>query len=153
MRLCGGNINGSFDVPDGLMDEWGASCSLSGADYPTGITPVLGQCNVGLEAGLCASYLHESCGPEDVNSPTGCTSPSGAVHMVGNVSEWVDLCSPPDPDAGTRCQTRGGSFAGNLTDPDETCYNPGNAAMRDPDPTIGFRCCAYLSAAEQALIH
>jgi sulfatase modifying factor 1 len=152
MDLCGGLTNGAFVRPLG-PDQWAGACSADGLPYVTGAMPVAAQCNVGLNeaTGQCLSLLgQEHCAPADVGSFRACTGPSGAVDMIGNVAEWVVSCAPSDGGPDTPCQNRGGSFAGNLDD--ETCYSVASAGSAMRDRTIGFRCCAVLSADEQALV-
>jgi formylglycine-generating enzyme required for sulfatase activity len=149
--LCGGITNGSFVVPYDLPDQWGGACSAEGLPYVTGVMPVAGACNVGLEAlGQCESRLGQMhCAPTDVGKFPGCTGPCGAMDMIGNVAEWVVSCAPSaGPD--TLCQHRGGSFAGSLEA--ETCYAYASDARGARDRAIGLRCCAALTLDEQARV-
>jgi formylglycine-generating enzyme required for sulfatase activity len=153
MDLCGGITNGSFVGPSDVPDQWGGACSANGWPYVSGTMPVAGQCNVGLseDAGQCYSALGQPrCAPTDVGSFRACVSPSGAEDMIGNVAEWVKLCGNSDGGPGTLCQHRGGSFAGNLDD--ETCYVTAADGISTRDRGLGLRCCATLTAAEQALL-
>lgn len=151
--LCTGVTNGGFVGSDYVVDQWGGACSVDGLAYVYGATAVARACNVGLSeaAGECYSLLGQvHCAPTTVGSFPQCTSPSGAVDMIGNVAEWVGECRSTDggPD-GTQCQHRGGSFAGNLDD--ETCYAYPADSISYRDRGLGFRCCAALTTDEQNL--
>jgi|HubBroStandDraft_1064217.scaffolds.fasta_scaffold14984_1 sulfatase modifying factor 1 len=149
--LCGSNANpeGVFE-PSNTQDYWGDACSVNGAFYPNGASPVLDQCNVGLaEAGQCVSILDmNNCGPTYVDSFPGCVSQaSSALNMVGNVAEWVVLCdSHSDGGPDTPCQHRGGSFADSLES--ATCTTVETSARNTRDRTLGLRCCGTLTPTE-----
>jgi hypothetical protein len=152
MDLCSGSDADGIVTPQDLPDQWGGACSANGFQYVSGSVPVYGACNVGLDAGQCLAILGQyNCAPAEVTSFPGCTGPSGAINMIGNVAEWVLQCGfsvdggPGGMDS--PCQHRGGSFAGNLVD--ETCYKltPDSRATRKRD--VGLRCCADLTADEQ----
>ena len=150
--LCGGATNGSFDVPSDLPDQWGGACSANGLPYVTGVAPVAGTCNVGLEAlGQCVSRLDQNhCAPTDVGKFPACTGPCGVVDMIGNVAEWVVSCEPSEGGPDTMCQHRGGSFAGSLEA--ETCYATASDVRGTRDRGLGLRCCAVLTVDEQAKV-
>jgi formylglycine-generating enzyme len=148
--LCGGITNGSFVTPSDVPDEWGYACSANGLAYVGGSMPEAGLCNVGLQDQQCISLYGETCAPTDVGAFSGCKGPSGAINMIGNVAEWVTLCSNlDDGGTGTPCQHRGGSFAGSLTD--ETCWAQPSNARSFRDRSLGLRCCAHLTPDEMAL--
>jgi formylglycine-generating enzyme required for sulfatase activity len=140
-------------MPFDMSDQWGIACgSVAGLPYVNGTTPEAGVCNVGLATADCESRLGQpQCAPTDVDIMGGefpsCVSPSGAVDMIGNVAEWVGQCGGGG-DAGTLCQKRGGSFADDLAT--ATCFWQPTAAIDTRDRTVGFRCCASLTAAELA---
>jgi formylglycine-generating enzyme required for sulfatase activity len=148
--LCGGITNtGAAVVPADRPDQWGDACSAGGLSYPYGATPQSAACNVGLTDAQCLELFDQiHCAPTDVGSPTfaQCTAPSGAVDMIGNVSEWVITCGAGDAGAATLCQHRGGSFAGSLEG--ETCYMLHNDTLATRDRTIGLRCCVELTTQE-----
>ena len=149
--LCGGITNGSMVGPSDVPDQWGAACSASALDYTTGATAVLGTCNVGFtaKAGDCYTYLGEThCGPVDVGKFMNCVSTSGALDMIGNVSEWVLDCGNGDGGPQTRCQHRGGSFDDDLESASATCFGSPSDASSARERAIGFRCCAALNNSE-----
>ena len=154
--LCDGFSNGSFDEPSDITDQWGNACSANALPYVTGTVPVEGACNVGLsEAGAeCEVLLQQmACAPTYVDSFPECTSPSGAVDMIGNVAEWVVSCAASDGGPETECQTRGGSFEDSLYAQEAVCYYGAAAEPRDTrDRALGVRCCAALTAEEQSLV-
>ena len=161
--LCGGNANGGTVTGD-VAPQWEQACSKNGWSYVYGPTPVDGACNVGLDTTMCISALNQNhCAPTYVGSFPRCTSPSGAVDMIGNVAEWVLSChdqvSPSSSldgsfvDAGhnTECQYRGGSFDDSRDA--ATCYTLIQyAKTATHDRHIGFRCCADLSDEEKNLV-
>lgn len=146
--LCGGNTNGSMVGPVDVHPQWDYACSKNAWNFPYGSKPIDRACNVGLSNAECYSILHQNqCAPTDVDSFSRCTSPSGAVDMVGNVAEWVLSCSlSSDAGPSTQCQYRGGSFADGLDE--KTCYTVGYQASMTRDRTIGLRCCANLTVSE-----
>jgi formylglycine-generating enzyme required for sulfatase activity len=156
--LCTGVTNGSFVGSGFVVDQWGGACSAKALQYPYGATAVARACNVGLSeaAGECYTLLGQvHCAPTTVGTFSQCTSPSGAVDMIGNVAEWVGECSASDgsdggPDS-TRCQHRGGSFDGSVDDENETCYGSPADAVSFRDRGLGFRCCALRTLDEQTL--
>jgi formylglycine-generating enzyme required for sulfatase activity len=151
--LCEGSTADAIVTPYSAIDQWGDACSTNGLSYVTGPTAVYGACNVGIHAGQCLSLTGNiQCAPALVGSFPECTSPSGTVDMIGNVAEWVLQCGSGDggPDT-TPCQHRGGSFAGNLQDQDETCPKPSVSPRSTRDRTLGLRCCADLTQHETSL--
>jgi formylglycine-generating enzyme len=153
--LCSGDDSDSTVAPQDLPDQWGGACSANGWAYVNGTTPVYGACNVGVDAGQCLAIVHQfNCAPVDVDSFPQCTSPSGAVDMIGNVAEWVLQCGVAleggSGDESSLCQYRGGSFATDLVG--TTCYEVAGTVPYDPrgtrDRSIGFRCCAPLTQGE-----
>jgi hypothetical protein len=153
MQLCGSNANGGVFDPSDTLDLWGDACSENGLPYPNGVSPVLDQCNVGLEeAGECRSVLGQNnCGPTYADSFPGCAAqPSGALNMIGNVAEWVILCAFSDGGPDTQCQHRGGSFADTLQG--ATCTAIGSDVRSARDRTLGLRCCTTLNADEKNLV-
>jgi formylglycine-generating enzyme required for sulfatase activity len=92
------------------------------------------------------------CAPAVVGTFPQCTSASGAVDMIGNVSEWVAECGTlGDGGPGTPCQHRGGSFEDDAAAVAATCY--GTIPVKDTNDTrdrsVGLRCCAALSDTEK----
>jgi formylglycine-generating enzyme len=155
--LCGGSTNGGggVQVPSDVPDQWGGACSPDGLSYMAGSVPILEQCNVGLtdDAGLCFDLQGQrNCAPTAVGKFTQCVAPSGALDMLGNVAEWVLTCGySADGGPDSLCQHRGGSFADSLDE--ATCYGINSDALGPTpvslrDRSLGFRCCAALTAAE-----
>jgi sulfatase modifying factor 1 len=145
MDLCSGYDADGVVTPQDLPDQWGGACSANAQQYVNGSFPVYGLCNVGLDAGQCLAILGQySCAPADVTSFPGCTSPCGAINMVGNVAEWVLQCGFTADGGpvgmGSLCQYRGGSFSGDLVG--QTCYGLNSYSRATRKRDLGLRCCA-----------
>jgi hypothetical protein len=117
--------------------EWAAACrGATDAAYPYGDTFEPGRCNV------------DGPGPGPVPWERGsCQGGTpGLFDMVGNVAEWVVLCTGTSPDI--RCAAVGGGYdAGPLGCPPVPLRV---ADLERPattrDSAIGFRCCAPYDA-------
>ncbi len=129
-RLCGGT-NG---VPGALEDvavvgknEWLAACTKDDAQsYPYGALERPAACNTSAaDAGAALA----------VGSKPFCEGGfTGVFDLVGNVAEWVDLCT------GTSCATMGGSFSYPMNDVVE-CRTSSASSRLTAFADIGFRCC------------
>lgn len=149
--LCGGNTNGGMVGPTGVIPQWDYACSKNGEQYPYGAKTIAGACNVGLSDAECYSLVHQThCAATSVGSFPRCMSPSGAVDMIGNVSEWVLSCGFGDAGQAVDCQYRGGSFDGMLEG--ETCYMVRHQRRDTRDRRVGVRCCADLTVEEKLLL-
>jgi formylglycine-generating enzyme required for sulfatase activity len=159
--LCGGNTNAAGGVvePEDVLDWWGYACSSAGDAYLSGTTPVPGVCNVGFTSDECWALLRQrggldadggyECAPTSVTNLSQCTASTGAVHMIGNVAEWVVTCGYSDGGPDTACQTRGGSFEDTLGSPFfATCYGVNPRPRNTRDRAIGLRCCMDLNTDE-----
>jgi formylglycine-generating enzyme required for sulfatase activity len=154
--LCGGNANASpgGSEPANTTDDWGRACAPSSGlalPYGDGLTRKEEVCNVGLSGAQCRALTGQlRCAPAKVGEFSQCKGPLGAVDMIGNVAEWVFMCSISDAGAETRCQHRGGSFADSLED--QTCYSFQSSPRNARERTIGLRCCAKLDDYERSLV-
>jgi sulfatase modifying factor 1 len=128
-RLCGahgGDGGVRAEVVNAARSEWFAACSRSGTRaYPYGNVAEPGSCTI---AAADASAI------VPVGGRSTCEGGyPGLRDMVGNASEWVNMC---DADG---CAIVGGSYrfgAGNVSCALATHTGPG-ASFDD----LGFRCC------------
>ncbi len=139
--LCGSEPLGNTTDGDTTLTSWTAACNEDGFSYPYGKTLQDQVCNIGLEDKDCTVDLLGSCGPTVAPAFPRCTSPSGALNMVGNVAEWVANCGlDVDTEASQQtCTIRGGSFE---DDTSVNCQRKLSRMRHIREPTLGFRCCA-----------
>ena len=109
--------------------EWEEACAGSRHQrYPYGDT---------YRSSACAVQLPSARGPLRSGAASACTSPSFAMDMTGNVSEWTSTSLTP---GAPQMVVRGGSWEADLVH--ASCqsrdyFMPGQGGAR----TIGFRCC------------
>jgi formylglycine-generating enzyme required for sulfatase activity len=134
--------------PVGMAQEWLLACTNSRTTvYPWGDEATAGDCNFGQTADHCVAVDYV-CGPRSEGANTNCKSARGVVHLLGNVSEWTYLCgfiNPEQPLEPTGCVTRGGAY----DDAPQACSAQRTVPADARAPSLGFRCCADLTAAEQ----
>jgi sulfatase modifying factor 1 len=130
--------------------EWQLACTNGlTTRYPWG-NDVEDYCNVGQTAAQCIG-ASATCGPLPVGQKTNCVNRRGILDLAGNVGEWVFSCNFPDsakPLEPTACLIRGGGYDGPL----KTCDSEANVKNDTRTPSVGFRCCADLTAEEQLLV-
>jgi formylglycine-generating enzyme required for sulfatase activity len=153
LELCHYGHWSTLQEPVDRPKEWVYACASNGLAFGYGTEPERGRCNIGLEDGECVAKANQPCAPATPGTYEDCVSPSGARNMLGNVSEWVRLCTvgveANDPEA--PCSRAGGAFDDELsTDCLSGRYNlvARNSRLR----TLGFRCCSRLSAEEAARV-
>jgi formylglycine-generating enzyme required for sulfatase activity len=150
-RLCYDGTGLGFQGPRGVPKEWFDVCTNDLTTiFPWGDDAEAGRCNTrgAMEPCLSASA---TCGPLTVGQSDSCSTASGVRDLLGNVSEWVFSCNlvmesrPLEP---TGCLTRGGGHDAPL----QTCSAEKTIPSDTRLPSLGFRCCADLTAAEQVLV-
>jgi formylglycine-generating enzyme required for sulfatase activity len=121
--------------------EWEAAAGGSGRPYPWGDQPPT--------AVLCRSNANGSeAGTAPAGALTGGVSPSGALNMSGNVSEWTATSYTPTPDDSAKLAKpgapwfvlKGGSFQDGADRLTISARGGWPAGVRSPAAAIGFRC-------------
>jgi sulfatase modifying factor 1 len=148
-RLCGNVGDGGAIVfaSDGgsehPLTEWELACAngRSVTYYPWGTMNASGAVAAKCET---RDYDDASTGPRAAGAEPACATVSGALDMIGNVWEWVNM--PVDNDGGASyTAVRGGAWDG-VTAPFGCGTQHGFASSSGNyaggDPTAGFRCCA-----------
>lgn len=137
-RLCGAVGGGplpasSAELTESLDGEWYVACSQGGKQkFPYGEEYAKGKCGEPAVAGMTKSLT-----PVGSSECSGQSAPfSDVFDLVGNVSEWEDLC----PSEGI-CRLRGG---GATVEPGPLgCATAHVAeAINRGIVGVGFRCCA-----------
>lgn len=146
-RICYDPGGLGVQGPRGFPQEWQLACTNGlTTRYPWG-NPEADVCNVGQSATECIG-ASATCGPLAVGQEAECVNERGIVDLTGNVAEWVFSCNFPDsdePDQPSGCLARGGGY----DEPLETCQRELIIANDTRTPSLGFRCCADLTADEE----
>jgi formylglycine-generating enzyme required for sulfatase activity len=154
-HLCYDSNWGGALEPEGYPAEWRFACTSSpDGDFPWGDDPdtAAGLCNVDQPELGCGGPGTFECGPATVGQWEDCTSDHEAQDLIGNVAEWVFLCSKTNPTLPTGgCRVYGGSYAQSVARADCSALNP-LEAKGDRLPDLGFRCCSPLTADEMEQI-
>jgi sulfatase modifying factor 1 len=146
-RLCYDTAGLGVQGPHGFPQEWQLACTNGlTTRYPFG-NPAEDVCNVGQSREACIG-ASATCGPLPVGQKSSCVNERGVVDLTGNVAEWVFSCNFPDDDAPTEpsgCLVRGGGYDAPLSTCDKELTIPNDTRT----PSLGFRCCADLTAEEE----
>jgi formylglycine-generating enzyme len=133
--------------PRGFPQEWLLACTNGlTTRYPWGNeTQVV--CNTDQMPDRCIGQ-QATCGAYQVDKKPDCKNARGTSDLLGNVAEWVFACNfvdSEDPPGPTGCLVRGGGYDGPLApcDLEQTLFNDTRT------PSLGFRCCADLTPAEE----
>jgi formylglycine-generating enzyme required for sulfatase activity len=150
-HLCYDRASLGNQGPSGVPPEWLLGCTNSRATvYPWGNVAADGACNFGQTASRCVADS-PTCGPHVEGGITTCKNARGVLDQLGNVAEWVFSCTFVDsehPLQPTRCLTRGGGY----DDPPQACSFERTISADSRTPSLGFRCCSDLTAAEQVKV-
>jgi formylglycine-generating enzyme len=149
-HLCYDSSALGVQGPRGNPQEWLLSCSNQMTTiYPWG-NDTEDHCNTGQDVNGCLGATG-TCGPLPVGQKGRCSTSRGIVDLLGNVSEWVFSCNYIDetrPLEPSPCLTRGGGYDSPLLACDMETIVPGESRK----PSLGFRCCANLTGAEEVLV-
>jgi formylglycine-generating enzyme required for sulfatase activity len=149
-HLCYDAAGLGVQGPRGFPQEWLLACTNQMTTrYPWG-TDTKDVCNTGQDAEACLG-ASGTCGPVTVGQKSDCSTPRGVVDLLGNVSEWVFSCNFVDstrPLEPSPCLTRGGGYDAAL----QACDIESTIAGDARQPSLGFRCCANLTSAEELLV-
>jgi formylglycine-generating enzyme required for sulfatase activity len=149
-RLCYRAAVGGSLQPENKADEWPSACSNSGTTaWPWGDDPDAGECNVGQPPQGCGTNGF-SCGPVEVAMFGTCVDRAKVFDLIGNVSEWMGICSAQGITTGaSSCETAGGSYA----DPLDSIHCNDLLGVEYPKSSrraeVGFRCCYDLNLIEK----
>jgi formylglycine-generating enzyme required for sulfatase activity len=105
------------------------------------------RCNTEQLAASCITS-RAVCGVLPAGEKTNCRTPGGVVDMLGNVAEWAFSCNLLDADqtmSPTGCMVLGGGYDTGLI----SCNVERTLPNDTRSPSLGFRCCADLTLAEE----
>jgi formylglycine-generating enzyme len=149
-HLCYDTTGIGTTGPRGFPQEWLLACTNGlTTRYPWG-NETQAVCNTNQRPDSCIGQ-QATCGAYQVDKKLDCENARGATDLLGNVAEWVFACNFIDPDDApgpTGCLARGGGYDEPLAscDLDRTLLNDTRT------PSLGFRCCADLTPAEEAML-
>jgi sulfatase modifying factor 1 len=148
-RLCYRYSVGGSSQPEGVNNEWPSACSnASTTEWPWGNSRDGGVCNVGQSPQGCGTDGF-SCGPAVVQTYPTCVNQAQIFDLVGNVSEWLGVCSAQMlTTASSSCMIAGGSYA----NPFDTIRCDDVSSLRPKSsrlPDVGIRCCYDLTLVER----
>jgi formylglycine-generating enzyme required for sulfatase activity len=146
-HLCHDTSGLGIQGPHGYPQEWQLACTNGGTTrYPFG-NDSSDACNTGQSAESCVGFTG-TCGVRPAGAESECANQRGVMDLLGNVAEWVFACNYVDPQrplTPTGCLTRGGGYDSVLTPCDLELTLPSDTRR----PSLGFRCCADLTTAEE----